>query len=589
MGELIRLKSVLNLRKFQEAFGDWFPVNLVPSLALVFFIPISLVIYAISSRLHGSYFYEILGVCYLFVFVSWAGGALTGLRLNEYLEFNSLSLYPISRVKVFIASVFSGLLDPSAVSLFAPIWGISLCIGQYSNWEIVPILILLNILFLLKCIATSQVIVFFYQFILHRSRFYQFFMTVVFPMITLVSILVIYGLLLAVIPMVDSFTSPDFTFLDSTKWFSSSVFILIIKNFVEGDFLAMTGFLSVYLLEFVLLIWVGAYLVRLLQGNCGEDSGERITASSFRGFWDTLLGKVRFMSTSIRTLILKDWKILLREPSTKSMVIIQLFSGVLFWFLSYCFALFSVEMSTGAMYEFMGGSIGMKFFAPETIGRVWPLFYYGSLWLIGVNFANNIFGRERSGINQLFLLPVNSSQLLLSKNLALILILAIPSLIVSLIASFIGLQSWHILQSLWLSFVMGLILIFLSGNFVSILFPVRVESGASQNLSRIGLGRSILLALTSIITGFFGAYLSIPILIFCVFPMVQSPHYIVPFGEQTGHQLSQGLQMLVELGSVHFYGLLYAMGAYLVGLFLASRLLENRKEQILLELNRSEV
>ena len=129
----------------------------------------------------------------------------------------------------------------------------------------------------------------------------------------------------------------------------------------------------------------------------------------------------------------------------------------------------------------------------------------------------------------------------------------------------------------------------MSGNFVSILFPVRVESGASQNLSRIGLGRSILLALTSIITGFFGAYLSIPILIFCVFPMVQSPHYIVPFGEQTGHQLSQGLQMLVELGSVHFYGLLYAMGAYLVGLFLASRLLENRKEQILLELNRSEV
>ena len=94
----------------------------------------------------------------------------------------------------------------------------------------------------------------------------------------------------------------------------------------------MTGFLSIYLLEFVLLIWVGAYLVRLLQGNCGEDSGERITASSFRGFWDTLLGKVRFMSTSIRTLILKDWKILLREPSTKSMVIIQLFSGVLFGF-----------------------------------------------------------------------------------------------------------------------------------------------------------------------------------------------------------------------------------------------------------------
>ncbi len=271
------------------------------------------------------------------------------------------------------------------------------------------------------------------------------------------------------------------------------------------------------------------------------------------------------------------------------MIIIQLFSGLLFWVLSYCFALFSVELSTGAMREFMGDREGVKFFEPETIGRVWPLFYYGSLWLIGVNFANNIFGRERSGINQLFLLPMKSWQLLLSKNLALILMLAIPSLVISLIASIIGVQSWHILQSLWLSFVMGLILIFLSGNFVSILFPLKIESGASQNLSRVGLGRSLLLGLTSIITGFFGSYLSLPILFFCVFPMLQSPDYLVPFSEQSRLELAGGLHMLVKLGTVHLYSLLYAVGAYSVGLFLASRLLDRRKEKVLMELNRSEI
>ena len=589
MSELIRLKAILNLRKFQEAFGMWFPINLVPALALLIFIPLSLIIYLICSQLHGSYFYEILGVCYMFVFVSWAGGALTGLRLNEYLEFNSLSLYPISRARVFIASVCSGLMDPSSVSLFAPIWGISLCIGQYSRWELVPILILLNGLFILKCIATSQVIVFFYQFILHRSRFYRFFMTVIFPMITLLTVLAIYGIFLVVIPMVDSYSSPDFPFLDSTQWFSSSLFILVLKNLVEGDLLSATGFLGVYLVEFVLLIWVGAYLVKLLQGSCVEDSGNRISGSSFKGFWDGFLGKIKLLSAPIRTLILKDWKILLREPSTKSMIIIQLFSGVLFWFLSYCFALFSVELSTGAMREFMGDREGVKFFEPKTIGRVWPLFYYGSLWLIGVNFANNIFGRERSGINQLFLLPMKSWQLLLSKNLALILMLAIPSLVISLMASIIGVQSWHILQSLWLSFVMGLILIFLSGNFVSILFPLKIESGASQNLSRVGLGRSLLLGLTSIITGFFGSYLSLPILFFCVLPMLQSPDYLVPFSEQSGVELAAGLHMLVKLGSVHLYSLLYAVGAYSVGLFLASRLLDRRKEKVLMELNRSEI
>ena len=198
------------------------------------------------------------------------------------------------------------------------------------------------------------------------------------------------------------------------------------------------------------------------------------------------MAKFRFLSEPMRTLILKEWKILLREPSTKSMIIIQLFSGALFWFLSYCFALFSVEMSTGAMHEFLGGRGGMEFFKPETISRVWPIFYYGSLWLIGVNFANNIFGRERSGINQLFLLPMRSWELLLSKNLALILLLVIPSLIVSFIASLIGVQSWHILQSLWLSFVMGLILIFLSGNFVSILFPLQLRVVHLKTLVEVG-------------------------------------------------------------------------------------------------------
>ena len=113
-----------------------------------------------------------------------------------------------------------------------------------------------------------------------------------------------------------------------------------------------------------------------------------------------------------------------------------------------------------------------------------------------------------------------------------------------------------------------------------------VEKWSMLNLSQV-IRRSILLTI-GVFLGFLGLF-KYTDFDFCVFPMVQSPHYIVPFGEQTGYQLSQGLQMLVELGSVHFYGLLYAMGAYLVGLFLAGILLENRKEQILLELNRSEV
>mgnify|MGYP001347034559 FL=1 len=71
--------------------------------------------------------------------------------------------------------------------------------------------------------------------------------------------------------------------------------------------------------------------------------------------------------------------------------------------------------------------------------------------------------------------------------------------------------------------------------------------------------------------------------------MLQSPDYLVPFSEQSRLELAAGLHMLVKLGTVHLYSLLYAVGAYSVGLFLASRLLDRRKEKVLMELNRSEI
>lgn len=166
--------------------------------------------------------------------------------------------------------------------------------------------------------------------------------------------------------------------------------------------------------------------------------------------------------------------------------------------------------------------------------------------------------------------------------------LTIPSFAISLMASLCGLQSWHILQSLWLSFVLSLILVFLSGNFVSILFPLKIESGASQNLSRIGFGRSVLLTLTGLLTSLVGAYLSLPIFLFCVFPMLQSPAYLIPFDQQSTEQLAAGVLSILSLTPAHFYSMLYALGAYVVGLFFAEKLLNMRRDQLLAELNRSE-
>lgn len=588
MDELIKLKATLNLRKFSESVGTWLPIQILPVVVWLLVIIMAIVCYVVLTSLHGRYFYELLGIFYMLIFLSWLGGALTGLRLNEYLEFSSLGPYPISKIKIFIASVLGGLMDPSSVMLFGPLWGISLCIAQFSHWGWLPFLVFLNTLFVLKCVAVSQVVVFFYQYILHRSKIYRFFFSVIFPMLALLGAISIYGLLLIAIPMVESFSSPELEFLRSTAWLSSSIFILMIQNLVEGRLLESLAYFFLYCGEFIFVFICGGALVRYLQFGNDDEVEERFLKSGFNGFLDNLISKFSFISSELRTLLQKDWKIIIREPSTSSIIIVQMFSGLVLWLLSYGFATLSVELSHGAIKEFLGSHGGISFFKAETIGYVWPLFYYGSLWLIGVSFANNIFGNERGGANQLFLLPVSSWQILLSKNLSLLIILAVPSLLISLVASFVGVQSWHILQSLWFSFVTSLILVFLAGNFISILFPLKIESGASQNLSRIGFGRSVLMFFTSVSTSLIGGYLSLPIILFCVYPFIQTPQYLIPFSEQTNAQLALGFQSLIDHADAHFYALLYAIGAYVVGLFFAEKLLNYRRDQLLTELNRLE-
>ena len=88
MGELIRLKATLNLRKFSESIGSWLPIHVLPIVMWLLVLILTIVCYVVSTSLHGKYFYEILGIFYMLIFLSWAGGALTGLRLNEYLEFS---------------------------------------------------------------------------------------------------------------------------------------------------------------------------------------------------------------------------------------------------------------------------------------------------------------------------------------------------------------------------------------------------------------------------------------------------------------------------------------------------------------------
>lgn len=589
MSELLRLKAILSLKKFEENAPKGWPFELWGIGVFLLTTPVALFAFAVLSWIPETYLFEVLAFFYATTYLSWTLAPLSGGSLVEFLDFRALLLYPVSHRKLFFASVVSSLMDPSVMASYTMIWGVSCSLAFLYGWALLPLFLIVNLLFLIFCIASSQVVTFIYQFYLRKSRWFGFLITFIGPVLVFLLLIFGYSSVVMSLPFFDTFTSPDIPLLANSWWLPSSFFVLTLKNlcFPELSLLWLKSF-SLVFLESLLLLTLGMSLVGRIQR--GEDSNLRrkVKPSIVFRVLEWLLEKLLGGMKTVQYLVIKEWRLYLREPYTKATVVIPLMLAGLVYAISVSFAVVNeqIMLHGGMILHGRDAAAPQAIFEVSTVIYSWPVFFYSGLFIVASNFSSNIFGIERNGVNQLFLFPLPGWQMFFAKNLAVLLFMAVPAILVSVLALVFSWHSFHTLQMVFLYFILSLFLLFVTGNLMSVYFPLRLESSLGAALQRESFSRLFLMGLTRFFLGSLNGIFVLPVFLFCVYPMVANPNYVTPFLQLESYQWSSLLQSFFQTSFHHGIFLLYALGGYTVGLMYCSRVLSSRKESILRELNR---
>ena len=590
--ELFRLKALLGHRKFVDGVGVRFSLELWFFLSLLISLPITALTYGVVTWANEAYLFEILGLLYAVFLLGWILAPLSGARVSDFLDLGSLFHFPVSRARLFLSSVSTSLIDASVLPIYPMIWGVSLGLGMNSSLWWTPVYFALNFLFLIQALACSQIIVFAYQTIFRNARWFSFFASFLLPLGLFFLILYSYSKFLVALPLFDTFTRPDLAFLESTKVLPSSLLVLTLKGVYQGDLMMSTIYLGLFFLEFLILLGLGSWVIQGVVKRQGSGAVFRVGKGRFFRALELFLIRILKIKEGLALLVLKDLRLILREPHTKVVVLLPLLSAFFFWGLSYVLMSVINEVQQGAAYGLLGGGF-LGFVESFQMGAsqvlyAWPMFFYFALFVIASDFSSNILGVERQGINHLFLLPMTSVELLLSKNLSVLIFLGLPSMGVTILAALMGAHSVHTLQALWLVFILSIFLVFIGGNLLSVHFPMRIESGLSASLHKDSFSRTLLLGFSRFFLSMVSGVLIFPIFLVCVYPLISEPGYMIPFGHQSLQTLVVLLPGVLDTLPGHLDYFLYAVGAYLLGLHLSARQLNENREKILTELNRCE-
>ncbi|MBT3785125.1 hypothetical protein HOF92_09115, partial [bacterium] len=284
-------------------------------------------------------------------------------------------------------------------------------------------------------------------------------------------------------------------------------------------------------------------------------------------------------------------RLLLREPHTKIIALLPLLSAALFFGILYGLSTVISELrimdgvvTSSGLIEFLKPFP----FRPDEILYSWPLFLCFALFVIASDLSSNLFGIERQGIQQLMLVPVSSWQIILSKNLSILGFVCIPILLFYSCAFFFTLHSLHTFHAIWMYFVLGLFFLFIAGNFISIFFPMRIDSSISGSLQRDSFARTLGMALSRFILFTVMGLVTLPILYECVRPLWGMPGYFSPYTLQADSIVTLLLSRLISIWPEHGLYTLYALGAYCAALFWLSSKFDQRREVLLREMGRME-
>ena len=589
--ELFHLKALVSERKARESSFTKISLEIWCITSFLISIPLAVLGYVLVTWTAEAYLFELLGFAYAIYFLGWILTPLSGRKMSEFLDFSALIHMPINRIKLFMISLATSLMDVAVLPIFPILWGVSIAIGVIYGWWWAPIFMVANIIFILCCLAFSQSAFLSHQIILRRTRWFPFLFGLLAPTIVFLGGAYVYLSVIVSLPLFDLFSRPEVGFLKATYLLPSSAFILVIKESLFGELGSVVFYLIVFFGEFLAVLIVGAWLVHKIQRGESHKDLTRAGGKRFYGLLRTVLGSVFRMSATLVAMVEKDFKLVLREPETKTHSFFHLLVPTFLFCLFYVVAFLAGELAlmgqSEASTDFLRTFESFPFH-PQEILHVWPLFFCLALFVIASELGSNHFGMERLGFQQMLLLSVPSWKILFSKNLAIFFFVLIPILCLYVVGIFFEIHSLLSLHSIWLYFIVGVFFLFISGNFISILFPMRVDSSVAASLHRDTFARRIGLLATRFVTTMVILCVSFPIFLECLQPLVNLPGYFTPFSGLESWELSTALKVVSLVWGDHGVYTVYALGAYFSSLYVCAHFFDQRKEKLLAELKQRE-
>lgn len=589
--ELFHLKALISERKTRESSFAKISLEIWCITSFLISIPLAILGYVLVTWTGETYLFEILGLAYSIYFLGWILAPLSGRKMSEFLDFSALIHMPVNRIKLFMISLATSLMDVAVLPIFPILWGVSIGLGVVYGWWWTPVAMAANFFFILTCLAFSQSAFLLHQIILRRTRWFPFMFGLLVPAAIFLGGAYIYLSVIMSLPLFDLFSRPELRFLNATFLLPSSAFILSLKGLFTTNVPGAIYHAGILAVEFAFILVVGAWLVQKVQRGESHKDLTRAGGKRFYMLFRKVLARIFRLSATMITLVEKDFKLVLREPETKT----RSFFHVLFPIFLFC-SIYIVAFVAGEL-ALMGQTSGSTDFLksfesfpynPEEILHFWPLFFCIGLFAVARELTINHFGMERLGFQQMLLLGVPPWKILFSKNLAILFFVLIPILCTYVVGIFFEIHSMLSLHSIWLYLIVGVVFLFIGGNFISIRFPMRVDSSLGASLHRDTFARMIGIYLLESANAMMIIFVSFPIFLECLQPLINQPGYFMPFASLEGLDLYSVFKVVLRVWGDHGLYTIYVLGAYFISLSICAHFFELRKEKILAELKQRE-
>jgi ABC-2 type transport system permease protein len=516
-------------RDRQRLIGAILFLLLIVPIALVMGVATFLLYRGLPRPAAGEFLYLVLTL----LFVGWVVAPLFLYNLNESLDVSRLFLYPIAAPRLMTGLLAASLLDLPVLFLLAFFAAI---LAAWINSPAAAVIAPLALLLLYaQMVAAGQTLLTLFNSVLRSRRFRD----ISFVVLAIFGSTFFLWQQLALRQLgARGFRIRQLLTLQISPWLEwtpPGMVAQAIRAANGGDWagaLVHLG-LSALVLAALAVAWHRALAVLMTSAETGVARGRADDAPAARAAWWT---PPLPLPRPILALAGKDLRYFWRDPQIKAMIL----NTVL-----------ALSILIVAPW------VGLR--APLDIGQ--------SNWLVlglplpviltTLGLAFNAFGMERGGLRVLFLLPISPTRLLLGKNLAVLAVAALETIILGGVLAAIS-DGWSMLP-VGVSATLAAVLVTLGvGNAVAVMLPGRMPEGMRATYSAdSGCARGLLQ---------FGGFLLVWTLIAPVGAAIGLP---TAFNQPALHLI--GLPLAIG----------YAVALYVLSLRLVAPLLQARQPEIL--------